>query len=60
MVWMGIGRYYSICFFKEFIARVGAFAGGWFQFGIVFAEEGVEEGGEVCHYYCCRWQEGEI
>ena len=38
------GRYYSVCFFKEFITRVGAFAGGRFQFGIVFAEEGVEEG----------------
>ena len=24
------GRYYSVCFFEEFITRVGAFAGGGF------------------------------
>lgn len=59
-MWIGIriggwGRYYSVCFFKEFITRVGAFAGGGFQSGIVFVEEGVEEGGEVRHYYWCNW-----
>jgi hypothetical protein len=43
---MGNG-YYSVCFFEEFIACVGALAGRMFEVGVVLFQEFVEEGCEV-------------
>ncbi len=47
----GKGReeYYSVRFFKELIGGVGAGMRVRCKMSIVLLEEGVEEGGQICH-----------
>ena len=45
--WGILGRYYSVCLFEEFIARVGALAGRVFEVGVVPFEEVIKERGEI-------------
>jgi len=47
----GKGReeYYSVRFFKELIGGVGAGTRVRCKMSIVLLEEGVEEGGQICH-----------